>query len=284
MRHGSLSLLALGALLLTGSVASAETWDMPVAYPDSNYHYGKRQGVRTLRRRTAPGASSRSPFIRTVRCSRGTRSSAPCKTAQAPIGERLLSAHENENPLFAFDSVPFLATSFDDSARLWEAAEPKAQGALGQAEPRAPLFRAMGRLRAFSRKRTSTARPIWRASNSAPTVAATARLAELMGGGARPDRSGGTEPSAGDGCCGKPRFERVDRVRQQGLGTARSLLRRSSLGAAQHRVRQQGCLGGNSTRPRGTLSPIAPTRPRREAAPRRKSSPNGTSSNFKRTA
>ena len=43
---------------------------------------------------------------------------------QVPIGEMLLSAHQHKNPIFGFDSVPFLATSFEDSARLWNAAKP----------------------------------------------------------------------------------------------------------------------------------------------------------------
>ena len=46
------------------------------------------------------------------------------QTGQAPIGERLLSAHQNENVLFGFDSIPFLATSFDQHAKLYEAAKP----------------------------------------------------------------------------------------------------------------------------------------------------------------
>ena len=46
------------------------------------------------------------------------------QTGQAPIGERLLSAHANENALFGFDSIPFLATSFDEFERLMEAAKP----------------------------------------------------------------------------------------------------------------------------------------------------------------
>ena len=47
------------------------------------------------------------------------------QTGQAPIGERLLSAHANENALFGYDSIPFLATSFDDSVKLNAAAQPK---------------------------------------------------------------------------------------------------------------------------------------------------------------
>ncbi len=45
------------------------------------------------------------------------------QTGQVPIGERLLSGHQNESPLFGFDSIPFLATSFDDSDTLWAAAK-----------------------------------------------------------------------------------------------------------------------------------------------------------------
>jgi TRAP-type C4-dicarboxylate transport system substrate-binding protein len=41
-----------------------------------------------------------------------------------PIGERLLSGHQNEAAIFGFDSVPFLATSFDQSDKLWNAAKP----------------------------------------------------------------------------------------------------------------------------------------------------------------
>ena len=35
-----------------------------------------------------------------------------------------MSGHQNENPIFGVDSIPFLATSFDDAAKLWEAAKP----------------------------------------------------------------------------------------------------------------------------------------------------------------
>ena len=36
----------------------------------------------------------------------------------------MLSGHQNENALFGYDSVPFLATSFDDADKLWAAAKP----------------------------------------------------------------------------------------------------------------------------------------------------------------
>ncbi|MGI9408624.1 MAG: TRAP transporter substrate-binding protein, partial [Hyphomicrobiaceae bacterium] len=52
------------------------------------------------------------------------------QTAQAPIGERLLSAHANENALFGVDSLPFVATSFDESEKLWKAASDALKAAL----------------------------------------------------------------------------------------------------------------------------------------------------------
>ena len=40
-------------------------------------------------------------------------------TGQAQIGEVLISIHENEDPVFGIDVVPFLATSFADAKKLW---------------------------------------------------------------------------------------------------------------------------------------------------------------------
>jgi TRAP-type C4-dicarboxylate transport system substrate-binding protein len=40
---------------------------------------------------------------------------------QAQIGEILISGYANEDPVFGIDSVPFLATSYADAAKLWKA-------------------------------------------------------------------------------------------------------------------------------------------------------------------
>ena len=46
------------------------------------------------------------------------------QTGQAQIGEVLISIHENEDPIFGIDVVPFLATSFADAKKLWKASKP----------------------------------------------------------------------------------------------------------------------------------------------------------------
>jgi hypothetical protein len=40
------------------------------------------------------------------------------------IGETLISLHDNEDPIFGIDLVPFLATSYDEARKLWEATKP----------------------------------------------------------------------------------------------------------------------------------------------------------------
>jgi TRAP-type C4-dicarboxylate transport system substrate-binding protein len=117
-------LLGLAAgLALAAGAAQAENWDMPMAYADSNYHtdvgkaFGRCVGTATGGDITITVHGGGSLF-------KGNEIKRAVQTGQAPIGERLLSAHENENKIFGIDSVPFLATNFDDSEKLWAAAKP----------------------------------------------------------------------------------------------------------------------------------------------------------------
>ncbi|MEL7228986.1 MAG: TRAP transporter substrate-binding protein [Pseudomonadota bacterium] len=109
----------------------AKKWDMPLAYSASNFHsenaadFAKCVGEKTggsLEIVTHPGGS----------LFKGGEIKRAVQAGQAPIGERLLSAHANENPLFGIDSVPFLATSFDDSVKLYEIAKPEIEKALDE--------------------------------------------------------------------------------------------------------------------------------------------------------
>ena len=100
---------------------AGEQWDMPMAYADSNYHtqngklFAEAVGICTGGELTIVVHGGGSLF-------KGNEIKRAVQTGQVPIGERLLSAHANENAVFAFDSVPFLASSFGASDRLWHAA------------------------------------------------------------------------------------------------------------------------------------------------------------------
>jgi len=114
----------LSGMAFASHVAMAgEKWDMPMAYADSNYHtqngklFAKAVGICTGGELEIVVHGGGSLF-------KGGEIKRAVQTGQAPIGERLLSAHQNENPIFGVDSVPFMASSFDDSDKLYAAARP----------------------------------------------------------------------------------------------------------------------------------------------------------------
>ena len=116
--------LAAGLALSAGTVHAADKWDMPAAYVDSNYHtqnaklFAEAVGVCT-------GGDLEIVVHGGGTLFKGGEIKSAVQTGRAPIGERLLSAHQNENAVFGFDSVPFLASSFETSDRLWQAARGK---------------------------------------------------------------------------------------------------------------------------------------------------------------
>jgi TRAP-type C4-dicarboxylate transport system substrate-binding protein len=110
-----------GAVALAVSLgAAAQTkWDMPTPYAATNFHtenvaqfaadVDKATGGK-LKITVHPNASLfKAPEIKRA-----------VQGGQAQIGEILLSGYSNEDPLFGLDSVPFLATSYEDAARLWK--------------------------------------------------------------------------------------------------------------------------------------------------------------------
>ncbi|MCP5036823.1 MAG: TRAP transporter substrate-binding protein [Rhodobacteraceae bacterium] len=116
------AVVAATTVALAASVAGAETWDMPMAYSASNFHSDTgAQFAKCVTTGTGgdititvhPGGS----------LFKGGDIKRAIQTGQVQIGERLLSGHQNENALFGVDSVPFLATSFDDADKLWAAAK-----------------------------------------------------------------------------------------------------------------------------------------------------------------
>lgn len=123
-------LAATTALVTFGmGAANAETWDMPLAYSASNFHTITAEEFAACVSEGTEGAVGIATHPAGSLFS-GSDIKRAVQTGQAPIGERLISAHENENPLFGIDSIPFLATSFDDHERLWEAAGPAVGEAL----------------------------------------------------------------------------------------------------------------------------------------------------------
>jgi TRAP-type C4-dicarboxylate transport system substrate-binding protein len=116
------SLAFVFALLLAiAAPALAQTkWDMPTAYPASNFHteniaqfagdVDKATGGK-LKITVHPNASLfKAPEIKRA-----------VQGGQAQLGEILLVNYENEDALYGADGVPFLATSYGESMKLYKA-------------------------------------------------------------------------------------------------------------------------------------------------------------------
>lgn len=124
MKRTTLLLAGCALLPFSAGLASAETWDMPLAYPATNFH---SENAAEFAQCVAEGTGGELEIVTHPNGSlfNGSDIKRAVQTGQAPIGERLISAHANENPLFGIDSIPFLATSFEASEKLWAAAEDK---------------------------------------------------------------------------------------------------------------------------------------------------------------
>ncbi|MEM1162194.1 MAG: TRAP transporter substrate-binding protein [Pseudomonadota bacterium] len=174
----SLIAAALGAAVSVGA-ANAADWDMPMAYADSNYH---SQNGKLFAQ--AVGVCTGGSLSITVHAGGSLFGGGDIKravqTGQAPIGERLLSAHQNENPIFGIDSVPFLASSFADSDKLWNASKEK-MGAILADQNLVLLYSVPWPPQGLYFKKEVNGTGDTQGVKFRAYNAATARLAELMG-------------------------------------------------------------------------------------------------------
>ena len=111
--------LALASTFALPALAQTK-WDMPTAYPANNFHTENIQQFANdvdkatggkLKIQIHPNASLfKAPEIKRA-----------VQGGQAQAGEILLVNFENEDPLFGIDGVPFLATSYAESLKLYKA-------------------------------------------------------------------------------------------------------------------------------------------------------------------
>jgi TRAP-type C4-dicarboxylate transport system substrate-binding protein len=114
-------LIAFMAFAANGAVA--DTWDMPTPYPENNFHT-----LNILQFAEEVNAGTNGTLDIKVHSNGSLFKHPEIKNAvrggQTPIGEFLLSRLSNDNAVFEVDSVPFLATDYAASAKLWQASRP----------------------------------------------------------------------------------------------------------------------------------------------------------------
>ena len=109
--------------LLTGGGAIGADWDMPTPYSDKTFHTANiiqfaeevadASGGKLNITVHSAGSLIKHPEIKNA-----------VRSQQVPIGEFFLSRLSNEDAAYGIDSQPFVATSYDDAAKLWAAQKP----------------------------------------------------------------------------------------------------------------------------------------------------------------
>ncbi|WP_088343409.1 MULTISPECIES: TRAP transporter substrate-binding protein [Rhodomicrobium] len=117
--------LAAAVFLAAGATAaSAQTvWNLPAAYPADNPH-SENLAAFAKDVEAATGGKLKITVHANASLFKAPEIKRAVATGQAQIGEVLLSIHENEDPVFGVDVVPFLATSFADSMKLYKVSKP----------------------------------------------------------------------------------------------------------------------------------------------------------------
>jgi TRAP-type C4-dicarboxylate transport system substrate-binding protein len=117
-------LAAAAAIVLVAAPAHAQVkWDLPSAYPADNFH---SENLSAFARDVADVTAGKLAIKVYPNASLfpATAIKSAVRIGQAQVGEILISVHENEDPLFGIDVVPFLAASYDEARKLWLASKP----------------------------------------------------------------------------------------------------------------------------------------------------------------
>lgn len=173
----SLAAVALSGLALN---AYAQTkWDLASAYPGTNFH---TENLMQFAKEAE--AASGGKLAITVHSNASLFKAPEIKRAvqgnQAQMGEILLSAYQNEWQVFGLDGIPFLADSYPEARKLYQAQKPVLQKKLADQGIMLLYTVPWQPQGLYSKKPVNTFADLkgskWRAYNPA-----TARIAELIG-------------------------------------------------------------------------------------------------------
>ena len=174
----------LAAAVMTGAMASttvsAQTkWDLASAYPTTNFHTEN-----LLQFAGDVEKASAGKLKITVHANASLIKAPEIKRAvqgqQVAAGEVLLVNFENENPLYGLDGIPFLASSYAESKKLYDASKSTLDATLGKQGMMLLYTVPWPPQGIYSKKPLSKGDDLkgskWRAYSPA-----TAKLAELLG-------------------------------------------------------------------------------------------------------
>ncbi len=178
LRRHFLALACFGSLL-AGTAQAQVKWDLPSAYPASNFHTENLAQFATDVDKATAGK-----LKITVHAGASLFKAPEIKRAvqggQAQMGEILLANFSNEWPVYAADGLPFLADSYDEAAKLYKVQKPLLEKKLAEQGMLLLYSVPWPPQGIFAKKTISSAADLkgvkWRAYSPS-----TGRIAELVG-------------------------------------------------------------------------------------------------------
>ena len=171
--------IALAGLTL-GAAAFAQTkWDLPTAYPATNYH---TENITQFAKDVdaATGGKVKITVHANASLFKAPEIKRAVQSGQAQAGEILLANFANENPIYALDGVPFLATTYPEAKKLYDASKPAMEKLLAAQGIKVLFVVPWAPQGIYSKKEISSVADLrgikWRAYSPA-----TAKIAELIG-------------------------------------------------------------------------------------------------------
>ena len=171
---------AAAVTALSAGFAGAQTkWDMPTAYPATNFHTeNAAQFAKDVD--SATGGKIKIQIHANASLFKAPEIKRAVQGNQAQLGEILLVNFENENALYGADGVPFLATSYADAMKLWKAQKPMIQ-ALLEKQGMTVLYTVPWPPQGIYSKKPINSAADMKGLKFRSYSPATARLAELVG-------------------------------------------------------------------------------------------------------
>src|SRR5215813_12760401 len=112
------AIVALAVAAVCGAAQAQTKWDMPTAYPATNFHTENiQQFANDIDKAT--GGKLKITVHANASLFKAPEIKRAVQGGQAQIGEILLANFQNEWQIYGADGLPFLADSFDDAAKLY---------------------------------------------------------------------------------------------------------------------------------------------------------------------
>jgi TRAP-type C4-dicarboxylate transport system substrate-binding protein len=171
--------LLAAALTLSGGAFAQTKWDLPAAYPASNFHTVNLEAFASDVDK-ATGGKLKIQVHANASLFKADQIKRAVQQGQAQIGEILLVNYQNEWQIFGADGLPFLADSYDEAMKLYKAQRPLLDKKLAEQGMFLLYAVAWPPQGIYSKKPLNSAADMkglkWRAYSPA-----TSRIAELVG-------------------------------------------------------------------------------------------------------